>query len=123
MTDDERMFAQLMKPSPDHPELEKPPPKAGYSRLARRERQKEQSETLESLLEDLSAAGYTSHSYRFTERELRWLRRFCMRLSEMLDRPVSHNTLIRLLFRLADGEWRSNPDNNKLRTLLDNHDK
>lgn len=69
-------------------------------------------------LEDLSAAGYNSHSYRFTEAEIRWLRRFCLRASERLDRQISHNTLIRLLLRLADQEWQGNPRSNRILQLL-----
>jgi len=73
---------------------------------------------LPSRLEDLSEVGYNSHSYRFTDGEIRWLRRFCLRLSETLDRPVAHNTLIRTLFRLADSEWRASPDANRILDLL-----
>ena len=77
-----------------------------------------QDSALSATLEDLSCAGYTSHSYRFTNAELRWLRRFCLRASERLDRQVSHNTLLRLLFRLADQEWNTNPRENRLLDLL-----
>ncbi len=65
-------------------------------------------------LEDLSSVGYNSHSYRLTESEVRWLRRFCLRASERLDRTISHNTLFRVLLRLADDEWNSSPDKNRL---------
>ena len=77
-----------------------------------------QDRALSGTLEDLSRAGYTSHSYRFTNAELRWLRRFCLRASERLDRQVSHNTLLRLFFRLADQEWNTNPRENRLLDLL-----
>jgi hypothetical protein len=73
---------------------------------------------LPTKLEDLSEAGYNSHSYRFTDSEMRWLRRFCLRLSEKLDQPVAHNTLIRALFRLADADWRVNPEHNRILELL-----
>jgi hypothetical protein len=69
-------------------------------------------------LEDLSAVGYNSHSYRFTETEIRWMRRFSLRASEILDRKVSHNSLVRVLLRLADQEWKNDPDRNRLRDLL-----
>lgn len=69
-------------------------------------------------LEDLSEAGYNSHSFRFTESELRWLRRFSLRLSEVLDRQISRNTLIRCLLRLAQNEWKRNPESNRLRDFL-----
>lgn len=75
-------------------------------------------ETLSDELQNLSEAGYTSHSYRFTESELRWMRRFCLRTADELDTPLSHNTFIRVLFRLADLEWKTDPRDNQLRRLL-----
>lgn len=110
MPDDERMFAQLMEdgagPAPaEKPASEaKPVPKRDY--------------VLPRDLEDIGSAGYTSHSYRLTEVELRGLRRFSLQLSERMDRTVSHNTLIRLLLRLGDAEWSSNPNKNRLLDLL-----
>jgi hypothetical protein len=79
---------------------------------------KSRNDALPDQLDDLSQTGYTSHSYRFTEQELRWLRLFCHRASADLDRPVTHNTLMRLLFRLADHEWKTNPTDNRLRDLI-----
>jgi len=61
---------------------------------------------------------HSSHSYRFTEAELRWLRRFCLHASERLDRRISHNTLFRVLLRLADDEWSKNPEKNRLLDFL-----
>lgn len=103
---DEPMFAKLMNDEKQRPMspsksdgAEVEPPPAG-------------------ALPDLSEAGYTSHSYRFTAEELRWLRRFCARLSADLDRPVTHNTFMRLLLRLAHQEWHEDPNNNRLRDLV-----
>lgn len=73
---------------------------------------------LPAELEELSNAGYNSHSYRLSETEIRWFRRFCLRASERVDRHISHNTLFRALLRLADEEWKSNPDGNRLLKLL-----
>ena len=73
---------------------------------------------LSSDLEDLSVAGYNSHSYRFTDAENRYIRRFCLRASEILDRKISHNTLIRVLLRLADQEWSADPNSNRLLDML-----
>ena len=108
------MFTELMeaadkKPEqqqPQRPEATKPAPPPKDDGL------------LPGDLQDLSDAGYNSHSYRFTEAENRWIRRFCLRASELLDRKVSHNTLIRVLLRLADQEWTTDPDRNRLRDLL-----
>jgi hypothetical protein len=69
-------------------------------------------------LEDLGQVGYVSHSYRFSTIELRWLQRFCRRTSVDLDTAVSHNVLMRVLFRLAETTWSQDPDNNELRRLL-----
>ena len=69
-------------------------------------------------LEDPRDTGSKSHSYRFTINEIHWLRRFCDHLSVELDRDVSHNTLVRLLLRLALAEWEENPDSNRLRHLI-----
>ncbi len=115
--DDSRMFAQLMEDKPDEPrpikqkivrEPEEPitPVPAPVDPV------------LPRALEDLSDAGYTSHSYRLTESELKWLRRFCLRLSEHRDQTVSHNTFVRLLLRLAQEEWNKNPNDNHLLKLL-----
>lgn len=112
--DDSRMFAQLMEdkqqPAPPVP-LTKPQPPSTPDPLPA-------DPVLPRGLEDLSDAGYTSHSYRLTEAELRWLRRFCLRLSEQRDQTVSHNTFVRLLLRLAQAEWDKNPKNNHLLKLL-----
>jgi hypothetical protein len=58
--------------------------------------------------------GYTSHSYRFTDEELQWLEQFCLQAGAKLGRRVHHNTLMRILLRLADEEWQTNPDSNRL---------
>ena len=73
---------------------------------------------LPDSLEDLSTVGYNSHSYRFTETEIRWMRGFSLRASELLDRKISHNSLVRVLLRLADQEWKTDPDRNRLHDLL-----
>jgi len=112
--DDKRMFSQLMEEQPTvpAPEPRSQPPKTRPTEAI------EPAPLLPPELEDLSDVGYTSHSYRLTEAELRWLRRFCIRLSERLDRTVSHNTLIRLLLRIGASEWERDPQDNRLTKLL-----
>lgn len=107
---DDRMFAELMatKDEPASP----PPPLTPKAKKVEPERADDI--VLPAHLESLGDVGYTTHSYRVTEAELRWLRRFTLRLSERLDRRISHNTLIRVLLRIADGEWRRSPDKNPL---------
>ncbi len=63
--------------------------------------------------------GVKSHSFRLTISELIWLRRFTTHLRVVMDRDVSNNTLMRLLLRLAQDEWQSNPEANRLRDLID----
>ncbi len=114
---DDAMFSQLMAESERPPEPakeERPPVERRTPPSANRV-----DDLLPDRLEDLGEAGYTSHSYRLTEAELKWLRRFALRLSEHTDRSISHNTLIRALLRLADEEWRKNPEKNRLFTILD----
>jgi hypothetical protein len=117
MPDDERMFAQLMEDKPHEPQPAKPELPAKPERHARPD-PLPADPILPADLEDLSGAGYTSHSYRLTEAELKWLRRFCLRLSEHRDQTVSHNTFVRLLLRLAQDEWDKDPKDNHLLQLL-----
>ena len=65
-------------------------------------------------LDDLSQVGYRSHSFRFTTAESRWLSSECLQLSAQLDRPITHNTLIRVLLRVADDAMKNNPAKNDL---------
>lgn len=104
------MFTELMEASsseerPQRNPRQMTPPPAASPRP---------DDRLPEELEDLSHIGYNSHSYRLTETEVRWLRRFCLRASERLDRTISHNALFRVLLRLADEEWHADPQNNRL---------
>lgn len=118
---DERMFTQLMESQPDDApearEVIKPDPKARTAKASKPVDELRLPDELESI----GDAGYTSHSYRLTDAEVRWLRRFCFKISEQLDRTVSQNELIRSLFRLADKEWRRKPDNNEVIDELSQH--
>jgi hypothetical protein len=110
------MFTELMEASSseEQPRRERGRPRAPSPPLPIPPK----TDRLPDELEDLSRAGYNSHSYRFTETEVRWLRRFCLRASERLDKPISHNTLFRVLLRLADQEWNSSRDANRLLDFL-----
>lgn len=120
MSESDGTFSKLMELAESLPREPKRHTKQAEPTPTRRARQQEppHSDSLPKHLDDLSETGYTSHSYRFTEEELRWLRLFCYRVSADLDRPVNHNTLVRLLLRLADQEWKANPQDNKLRRLI-----
>ena len=110
------MFTQLMEAAESERKVKKPAADQDQEPTPRPTMTA--NELLPPGLEDLSQVGYNSHSYRFTDSEIRWLRRFSLRLSENLDRHISHNTLIRLLLRLADQEWKSDPSANRLFELL-----
>ncbi len=117
---DDRMFAQLMETQAadepaSHPKLAPPAPTEPKASKPRDELK------LPDELENIGDAGYTSHSYRLTDAEVRWLRRFCFKLSEQMDRTVSQNELIRTLFRLADEDWRAKPDANRILDQLSQH--
>lgn len=109
---DDRMFAQLMENS-DEPSPAVEPDQPARTPDATTSRRGNDSQ-LPDEMESIGEAGYTSHSYRLTEAEVRWLRRFCLRLSEQMDRTVSQNELIRTLFRMADEDWRKSTDDNRL---------
>lgn len=116
---DDRMFAQLMKTQAEQPEEPIKSPALERKKTPHAEARDELR--LPDALENIGEAGYTSHSYRLTDAEVRWLRRFCFKLSEQMDRTVSQNELIRTLFRLADEDWRAKPDNNRLLDQLSQH--
>jgi hypothetical protein len=111
------MFTQLMEAAENERKVKKPQTDQDQEPHKPRPT-KTTDDLLPPALEDLSQVGYNSHSYRFTDSEIRWLRRFSLRISENLDRHISHNTLIRLLLRLADQEWKSDPSSNRLFDLL-----
>jgi hypothetical protein len=106
------MFTELMEAS----DKKQKPPVEQEARVA--SPTPPPTDLLPDSLEDLSTVGYNSHSYRFTETEIRWMRRFSLRASELLDRKISHNSLVRVLLRLADQEWKTDPDRNRLRDIL-----
>ena len=65
-------------------------------------------------LENVSRVGYVSHSFRLTTAEKDWLDSFCIRLSAKIDRQITHNTLVRVLLRVADDTMRKRPEKNDL---------
>jgi hypothetical protein len=114
MTDD-RMFGQLMETQAEKPKDPIPAPSPKQPAKPKDELR------LPEAFEDIGR-GYTAHSYRLTDAEVTWLRRFCLKLSEEMDRTVTQNELIRSLFRLADQEWRRKPEGNRILDELSRHD-
>jgi len=66
------------------------------------------------LSEDLSTTPYISQNYRFTEDELRWLRRQSYTLSERLGMKVSQNTILRIALQRLRDLYTQNPKDNPL---------
>ncbi len=56
----------------------------------------EKKPATETPKEDLGTTPYISQNYRFTEDELRWLRRQAYNLTDRLGSKVSQNTVLRV---------------------------
>lgn len=64
--------------------------------------------------EDLATTPYISQNYRFTEDELRWLRRQAYNLTERLGTKVSQNTILRVALQLLREACARSPAHNPL---------
>ncbi len=64
--------------------------------------------------EDINATPYISQNYRFTDDELRWLRKRSFDLSEQAGAKVSQNTILRIALRELREACDRNPDTNPL---------
>ena len=64
--------------------------------------------------EDLSTVPYVSQNYRFTEDELRWIRKQAYDLTEQLGGKVSQNTILRIALRHLRNECERNSHKNPL---------
>lgn len=73
----------------------------------------------ETPTEDLSTIPYISQNYRFTEDELRWLRRSAFDYSEQSGIKISQNTILRVALReLRDACERNAKSNPLLRAIV-----
>ncbi len=68
----------------------------------------------ETPKEDLTTTPYISQNYRFTEDELRWLRRQAYSLTERLGNKVSQNTILRVALQYLRDACSANPKRNPL---------
>ncbi len=68
--------------------------------------------------EDLGSTPYISQNYRFTEDELRWLRRQSYSLSEQLAMKVSQNTVLRFALHALRDACAKSPTKNPLLDAL-----
>lgn len=64
--------------------------------------------------EELATTPYISQNYRFTEDELRWLRRQAYNLTERFGSKVSQNMILRIALSLLREAWGKNPRQNPL---------
>lgn len=62
----------------------------------------------------LAATPYISMSYRFTDDEIRWLRRQAYDLTEALGTKVTQNAVLRAALQLLRKACASDPDHNPL---------
>lgn len=106
MTDAEGTYSQLVeiaegrkKPSIAKPKSHRPPAKKAAESEPR---------------EDLATTPYISQNYRFTEDELRWLRRQAYSLTERLGTKVSQNAILRVALQLLREACSQSPARNPL---------
>lgn len=64
--------------------------------------------------EDLATTPYISQNYRFTEDELRWLRRQAYNLTEKIGTKVSQNAVLRVALHFLRDTCARNPKRNPL---------
>lgn len=79
---------------------------------------KPKSESIPETPEDLSTTPYISQNYRFTEEELRWLRRQSFSLTERMGWKVSQNTILRVALQLLRDLYAKSPKDNPLLEAL-----
>jgi hypothetical protein len=107
MTDAEGTYSKLVTIAQ---EKESPPKKP--SPIA--EPASEKTPQMDEPGEDLSTIPYMNQSYRFTEEEVRWIRRQAYSLTERLGTKVSQNTVIRFAVHQLREACRKNPKRNPL---------
>jgi hypothetical protein len=95
---------------------EQPKPKP---RAPKPDEPKREAFTTPSSEEDLATTPYISQNYRFTEDELRWLRRQSLNLSERLGTKISQNTILRVALQRLRELYSHNPKANPLLEALE----
>ncbi len=110
MNDNDGTFSKLMEiaeTAPAPPESPKPPMRPEVSPLPAK------AVPVEPV-EDINSTPYISQNYRFTEDELRWLRKRAFDLSEQVGTKVSQNTILRIALRELRDACDRNPITNPL---------
>ena len=106
MTDNDGTYSQLVEIAEKRTKPAPPKPKASRP-AAKKPPEPEPSE-------DLATTPYISQNYRFTEDELRWLRRQAYSLTERLGTKVSQNAILRVALQLLRDACARSPARNPL---------
>ena len=112
------MFTELMEASREPSNA--PPPRPKKAPEATRPIEQVSSPTGDDTLtaaseqEDLSTIPYMAQNYRFTEDELKWLRRQAYDLTETLGAKVPQNLVVRIAVHHLRQVVTKNPKNNPL---------
>ena len=109
MTDPEGTYSKLVEIAQKKaPDKEAPPtPRALPAQV-------EKPAPVEGPGEDLNTTPYISQNYRFTEDELRWIRKQSYNLTEKLGAKVSQNTVLRIALQFLRDACAKNPKDNPL---------
>lgn len=105
MTDAEGTYSKLVEIAGQRPRP---------TRSSAAAQQTAQKPTVEQPGEDLSTTPYISQNYRFTDDELRWIRKQSYNLTEKLGAKVSQNTVLRISLQFLRDACTKNPKNNPL---------
>lgn len=105
MTDAEGTYSKLVEIASQRPKPPRSPADAQPSR---------QPSPVEQPKEDLSTTPYISQNYRFTDDELRWIRKQSYNLTEKLGAKVSQNTVLRIALQFLRDACAKNPKDNPL---------
>jgi len=108
MTDADGTYSQLVELSKETPDRKKKElPRPSEPRI---------EAIAETPTEDdeLATTPYISQNYRFTEDELKWLRRQSYNLTERFGAKVSQNTILRVALQRLRDLYTKNPKDNPL---------
>lgn len=109
MNEDEGTYSQLAEiaqtKAPDRDASPTPPPPP---------LQAERRAPAEGAAEDVNTTPHLSQNYRFTEDELRWLRKQAYNLTERLGAKVSQNTVLRIALHTLRDACAKQPKRNPL---------
>lgn len=112
MSENDGTFSKLMELADTTP-VPKPVPVAKRESPSTAAPVEQPASTMEAP-EDINETPYISQNYRFTEEELRWLRKRSFDLTEQVGAKVSQNTILRIALRELRQSCDRNPNSNPL---------